>query len=158
MPRPAGSASLPDKRANSVITFDDGNADVAAWLAGANRRVEFDVCVQSGGGSTGPNGFMNSAASGFSVEGQRMGSTDWERIAFVNGWMYENDYTVGDAITTFFGMEAFTCTRAGGWVDWSVTIPPWAVAVRCAVENEDTGTGWGNDAALHGLTITHGGM
>ena len=154
----SGSTTIETKHDNSAITINDTTATVVAWLAGKNRRMELETSVQSGGGSTGSNGFANSATSGFAVEGQRMGSTDWERIAFINGWMYEATTRAGETITTFFSMEDHTVSRDGGWIKWPIMVPEWAESVRCIVETDGTGTGWGNDTALHTMILTHGGV
>ena len=158
----SGNGSLSQKKNNSHLTFNDSAADIGTWLGGQNRKVEFEICAQSGGPNSGtsmPNGFAASATSGVSVDGLRTGggADEWERIAFINGWPYSISTVAGDTITLWHSGRTFECSRTGGWIKWEVTLPSWAADCRLIVETEGTGSGWANDMAMYALVLTHGG-
>ena len=130
----AGQGDLPKNSVLSVLP-----AVMSAWT-GAGRVLTLRASMQ------GTGSYDSGVNSGLQIQGRAAASDAWATVQVLNGWTYSNTLVSGSTVTDSRGATV-SIVQAGGWADFSVTIPDTYTQLR--IRNiAQTGNIYRHDAAL----------
>lgn len=128
---------------------NNGIAVFANIPNGIDRSLALRVCIQ---------GEFGTGEEGLRVQYQTETDGDWILAELISGWSYSSSYEDGDTITNELGVD-LTCALDGGWIDFDVSIPDNAIAVRIKPKYLFTNVGneanWRHDVALRSYQWTY---
>ena len=135
--------TLPDVSTLTVLV------SVMATWTGLGRTLLLRACIQGDGT------YPNDSASGLQIQGRDSDSDAWTVIDLLEGWAYNDSLTPGDTVTDSRGIDR-VIAQAGGWVDFTLTIPDTYTQLRIRNIPAMVGPSFRHDAAMWHIELRDG--